>query len=59
MNTKEAKLCYEIVLLYKQQTINESRGIDKKFPEKARIRQRTIDKLTDRLLCLGLDQYEE
>jgi len=59
MNQIEAKLCYEIVGLYKQQAFNEIRGIDKKFPEDTKIRQKIIEKLTDRLLCLGLDQYEE
>tara|TARA_R100000687_G_scaffold545_1_gene1062 strand:+ start:149 stop:343 length:195 start_codon:yes stop_codon:yes gene_type:complete len=64
MNTKEAKLCYEIALLSKRQAINAGRGIDEKFPEKARLveslsLEEKIEKLTDELICLGLDQYEE
>ena len=59
MNQTEAKLCYEIALLNKQQAINAGRGIDEKFPEKAKQREEKIEKLTDELICLGLDQYEE
>ena len=59
MNTKETKLCYEIALLNRQHSINVARGINEQNPEKAKQREEKIEKLTDELICLGLDQYEE
>ena len=58
MNTKEAKLCYEIALLNRQHSINVARGI-KEVNSSHKQREEKIEKLTDELICLGLDQYEE
>jgi len=53
MNTKEAKLCYEIALLRSGYCSYRTN------PEKAKQMEDKIEKLTDELICLGLDQYEE
>ena len=58
MNTKETKLCYEIARLSKTNGLCLIRGAKESHP-KIMERQEKIEKLTDELICLGLDQYEE
>ena len=56
MNTKETKLCYEIARLSKTNELCLIRGAEESHP-KITERQEKIEELTDKLLCLGLDQY--